>query len=173
MSNHLPELWDIYLSLVPIQQVDLAKYMVIHEHGGLYSDLDVLPLAHPDEIVGDSDYVFDWCSRKGVVANDFLYSRRKRGLPGIFDYFVENLKRIEGIEIYKRWPMRRIFQTSGPDFLTRYVKRSGLKAHVQAISERAFLDPKQRRRRVTVEDPKIRVLHHLSWAPLLLSQNAS
>ena len=93
-------------------------------------------------------------------------------MPGIFDYFVENLKRIEGIEIYTRWPMRRIFQTSGPDFLTRYVKRFGLKVHVRAISERAFLDPKQRRRNVNVEDPKIRVLHHLIWAPLL-AQHAS
>ena len=157
-----PAFWPTYNALpYKIQQLDAAKYMLL-DTGGLVSDLDVLVSAPLDEILGDAPYVFDRCSRKNVVANDFLYVG-PGGLPGILDYFVENLARLERVAVYRHWKMRYIFQTGGPDFFTRYLKRAGLLAYVRALSHRTFLDPKERRREVGDRDAKVRVIHHLSW----------
>lgn len=159
-----PELWDTYKTIRPIQQVDLAKYLVADTCHGIVCDLDVIPLCHADDIVGDRAYLFDRCSRKHIVCNDFMYVGEE-GLPDIVSYFLENLERVEGIHCYEQRRMRRIFQTSGPDFFTRYLKRAGLCKHVEAISNRTFIDPTQKHRSVSAPNPKLEIMHHLSWLP--------
>jgi mannosyltransferase OCH1-like enzyme len=172
IRTHRPELWDMYASLEhPIMCVDFAKLLIADVRGGIVADLDVLPLCHPDHIVGDRDYVFDRCSRPHVVANDFLYVG-EGGLPGIWPYFVENLARVRGIAAYQQRKMRFVFQSTGPDFLTRYIRRAGLSDYVRAISSRTFLDPKEHRRSVSTRDPQIEVVHHLSWRSHVLGANA-
>ena len=64
--------------------------------------------------------------------------------------------------------MRFIFQTTGPDFFTRYLKRAGLDHHVKRLSSRHFVDPKQTSREVINPAAKLKVLHHLSWKPHVL-----
>ena len=68
-----PQLWPRYRRMLPIQRVDVAKYLVADAFGGLVADLDVLPRRPLDKVVGSSPYVFDRCSRKGVTANDFFF----------------------------------------------------------------------------------------------------
>ena len=161
-----PELWDTYGFLEhPIMRVDFAKYLIADAVGGIVADLDVLPLCHLDAIVGDRpSYVFDRCSRKHVVANDFFYVG-SGGLPGFWDYFLENLAHVRSIPVYRTRKMRRVFQATGPDCLTRYLRRTGLDQHVRALSNRTFLDAKEQRRSVSARDPRIAVVHHLSWRP--------
>lgn len=163
-QTEYPELWDTYKTLKPIQRVDLAKYMIADTCHGIVSDFDVIPLVHADDIVGHRPYLFDRCSRKHVVCNDFMYVG-EGGLPGITEYFLENLERIEGIPCYEQRRMRKIFQTSGPDFFTRYLKRAGLCKYVEAISSRSFLDPKEKHRSVCAPSLKLDIVHHLSWLP--------
>ena len=70
--------------------------------GGIVSDLDVVPRCRSlDEIAHGAEYVFDRCSRRGVIANDFFYVGRQ-GLPGIFAYFARNLKRVNAIPAYEQ-----------------------------------------------------------------------
>ena len=167
-----PQLWETYRALrFPIQQVDLLKYMIADNFSRsgqetLVCDLDVLPLCHPDEIVADKDYMFDRCTRKGIVCNDILFVK-SAGLPCIFDYFIENLARVNGIKAYEQRKMRYVFQCGGPDFLTRYIKRAGLSKYVRSISNRTFLEAKQQHRNVFAEDAKVLVIHQLSWRPQL------
>ena len=79
-----PRFLDTYRSLrFPIQRVDAAKYMVVDAFGGIAADLDVLPLAHASDIVRDSPYLFDRCSRARKVCNDFLYAQEPGAFPGI------------------------------------------------------------------------------------------
>ena len=136
--------------------------MIADSYSGVVADLDVLPLASLDEIVGDRSYLFVPCSRKGVIANDLLYT--SQGLPGILEHFRQNLKRLDQIEIYKTWKMRYVFRSTGPDFFTSWVKKAGLQNHVCDICDRTFLDPKQRRRNVKCPRPLVYICHHLSWA---------
>ena len=166
-----PELWNIYRSLkFAIQKVDLAKYMIADSCHGIVCDLDIIPLCHLDNIVGDRPYLFDRCSRKHIICNDFFYVGAG-GLPHIFEQFLTNLQRVNNIPVYQQRRMRYVFHTTGPDFFTRYLKRAGLRGYTQGISNRTFLDPKERHRSVSAEHPKIDVIHHLSWASQLHRQH--
>ena len=149
--------------MLPIQMLDVGKYLVADAIGGLVVDLDVLPRRPLEDIVGASPYVFDRCSRKGVTANDFFYVG-SGGLPGIADALLENLARVDAIPAYKERRLRYIFQSGGPDFFTRFLKKTGLaKKYTRALSNRTFLDPAQRHRDVRVRGAAIDVIHHLSW----------
>ena len=163
-----PQIWSTYRRLkYDIQRVDLAKYMIADAYGGVVADLDTLPRCHVDNIIGENPYLFDRCSRPNIIANDFFYIGGAGGLPGIFDYFTKNLARVNAIPVYQQRKMRYVFHTTGPDFFTRYLKLRGLRDYVQAISNRTFLDPKQRYRSVSTDNPQIDVIHHLSWASQL------
>ena len=85
IRERYPALFDIYRGLrYPVQRVDVAKYAIADAHGGVVCDLDVLPRCHLDDIVV-SPCAFDRCSRRNVIANDFLYP--ETGLVGIFEDF--------------------------------------------------------------------------------------
>lgn len=120
---------------------------------------------------GETHAYFDRCSRKNVVANDIFYVG-VLGLPGIFDDLASNKARLDAIEAYKCRKMRYVFHSTGPDFFSRYLKRTKLDNYVVAISERTFLDRREQHRNASVELPKTRVVHHLSWVPQLSPQNA-
>ena len=163
-----PGLLETYRGLkYDIQRVDIAKYLIADSLGGVVVDLDVMPLTHISNIVADRPYVFDRCSRKGVVANDFFYVAPGQGLPGLVDYFKANLERVGAIPVYEQRKMRYVFHTTGPDFFTRYLKRAGLREYVQALSNRSFLDQRQSHRHIRSPAPKLDIVHHLSWVPQL------
>ena len=166
MKEKYPHMLEEYDALPhAIQKVDLAKYIIADAFGGVVSDLDVIPAAHLDNIVS-APCTFDWCSRAHVIANDFFYT--DIGLPGIFEYFSTNLARIKSIPVYKMWKMRFIFQTTGPDFFTRYLKKSGLNHNAKRLSSREFLDRKEKSRNILNPDAKLNIVHHLSWRPHVL-----
>ena len=169
-----PTLWPTYKNLpYKIQKVDLAKYLVADSsaRGSWVVDLDVVPQCPTLDVLLESDppYVFDRCSRKHVIANDFFYVGAG-GLPGIFEYFLENLKRVDDIAVYAQRRMRYIFHTSGPDFFTRYLKRAGLAQYTRALSDRTFLDARQRHRDTREKGAAVKIVHHLSWADQVRQQ---
>ena len=171
VETRRPEFLDTYDSFkYPIQRLDVAKYLVAHHIGGFVVDLDIVPLpkVRVDDILGRNSppYLFDRCTRKGIVANDIFYVG-VQGLPGIFDDLASNKARLDKIEAYKCRKMRYAFHSTGPDFLSRYLKATGLHRYCTAISQRTFLDPKQAHRNVSADDPKVRIVHHLSWASQL------
>ena len=149
-----------------IQRVDMAKYAIADAFGGVVSDLDVIPLTHLDSIV-TSPCTFDFCSRAHIIANDFFYS--EIGLPCIFEYFATNLARINTFEVYDKWKMRYVFQTTGPDFFTRYLKMAKLNHYAKCLSSRTFLDSRQDHRARQNPDGKLKIIHHLSWKPHVCS----
>ena len=95
--------FDVYHGTrYPVQRVDVAKYAIADAHGGVVYDIVVSPCT------------FDRCSRRNVLANDFLYI--ETGLVGIFEDFAANLARVEAIPVYTHWKMHYVFQTTGPIF---------------------------------------------------------
>ena len=168
-KTQFPDSINVYSSLIPIQRLDLAKYMVAHTYGGVIVDLDVLPLKHLDTFICQP-YLFDRCSRKNIIANDFFYVGCQ-GLPGIVEYFCENLDRVNKIEIYKIWKMRYIFQTSGPDFFSRYLKKNNLDKFTKRLSTRVF--PFSSKRNIVNPDPYLYIEHQLSWTNTLSHVDAS
>jgi hypothetical protein len=121
--------------------------------------LDVIPLAPLDSIVSGRPYVFDRCSRRGVVANDFFYVP-PGGLPGLLEFCADRCAHVEAKSIYKQWKMRGIFYGTGPDCFTAYLKKKGLTSYCLALSDRIF---PQSRRNVYSNCPMLRIEHQLSW----------
>ena len=161
-----PEFWPTYKRLqYKIQKVDMAKYMIADasSSGSWVIDLDVLPKHNLDVLLkDDAPYIFDRCSRKNIIANDIFYVG-PGGLPGILDYCTRNLERVNNIDAYNTRKMRYIFQTTGPDFFTRYLKQTGLSVYTLALSDRTFLEARERHRDVKAKRSYVDVIHHLSW----------
>ena len=171
-KEYYPSLVETFCNLrYPIQQVDLAKYMI----GNLYTpcvvcDLDVIPTQHLEKIPGISNrrpFVFDRCSRRSIVANDFFFIRDSHSLDPLFEYFVSNLKRMDSIQAYKTRKMRYVFHTTGPDFWSRFIKQRGWQSYVEALSTRMFADTKQTKRNVYINNAYLIIEHQLSWCPQL------
>ena len=80
-----------------------------------------------------------------------------------------NLARIRTIPIYAIWKMRYVFQTTGPDFFTRYLKMAKLNHYAKCLSSRTFLDSRQDHRARQNPDGKLKIIHHLSWKPHVCS----
>ena len=163
-KSRYPQFWETYHSLkYNIMRVDAARYIIADTFPySVVADLDVLPLCHLDDFINMQPYVFDRCSRRGVVCNDFFYVGTE-GFPGILEYFVSNLARVDSIPCYKQRVLRYVFHASGPDFFTRYIKKAGLLPYVSALSDRSFLDSKQKHRNITTSEPRLKIIHHLSW----------
>ncbi len=55
--DHYPEMLKVYDDFpYPIQRVDMARYMILDRHGGVYSDLDLIPVTPIDPfLVGSMD----------------------------------------------------------------------------------------------------------------------
>ena len=159
-AEYHPGFYDLFVRLPKITQVDLSKYMVAHAHGGLVVDLDVLPCCDLSFI--SAPYVLDFDCRDRKIANDLFYVD-PGGLPGIVDYFTENWHRKCAIDVYRTWRLRFVFQTSGPDFFTRYLRQRGLHVHARALSTRTV--PQDPTRNRTAQHPLFIIEHRLTWAP--------
>ena len=134
--------------------------MVARAQGGLVVDLDVLPCCRDLSFIS-APYVFDFDSRDRKIGNDLFYMD-PGGLPGILDYFVENWHRKCAIDVYRTWRLRFVFQTSGPDFFTRYLRQRGLHVHACVLSTRTF--PRDPTRNRIAQHPLFTIEHRLTWA---------
>ena len=124
-----------------INRLDMAKYMVANSYGGIIADLDVIPQQSLDKIIKNKTYLFDRCSRKNIIANDFFYVP-KNGLPGLPEFVIKRSRHTKQKKIYNVWKMKSVFYSTGPDALTRYLRNSKLDQHCEAISDRIFKDEK-------------------------------
>ncbi len=54
-----PELEELYLSYPkPVQRADMARYLILHHHGGVYADIDTECMAPLDVIADDTRIIF-------------------------------------------------------------------------------------------------------------------
>ena len=147
-------------------KVDIAKYILGNCFGGVVADLDVVPQKPLSRIVTENSPYFDKCSRKNFVANDFFYVPAG-GLPSILEECRSNVDELSKKEIYRTWKYRYVLRSTGPDFLTKYVKRHALLDRVFGLSSRLFLDPRQTERNVERDGAPLIVYHTASWKPQL------
>ena len=159
-AEYHPGFYDLFGRLPRITQLDVCKYMVAHAQGGLGVDLDVLPCCRDLSFIS-SPYFFDVDSRDRKIGNDLFYVD-PGGLPGVVDYFVENWHRKCAIDVYRAWRLRFVFQTSGPDFFTRYLRQRGLHVHACVLSTRTF--PRDPTRNRIAQHPLFTIEHRLTWA---------
>eukprot|EP01083_Nonionella_stella_P073471 198674_1 len=128
---HLSRFYHGYASFV--QRVDMAKYMILHEHGGIYADLDVGPKhAFLRSLTNNRAF------RRGVVmyetvpigyATDFLTSTPKH------PFLSHLLAEIENVPQTWLFPYWNCMCTIGPLFLTYAVNTYHYKDQLGLIPE--------------------------------------
>ena len=120
----------------PIQKVDLMRWVILYDKGGLYCDMDVINRSGNLDFIKRDTLITKY---KGKYETDVLYFENphhevfqgKNGEDSIFDYFEKNLKQINKKAIYKIWKGRYILQTFGPYAVDRYLKERDFNLHVQ------------------------------------------
>jgi mannosyltransferase OCH1-like enzyme len=68
---------------VPIKRVDVARYFLLHHHGGLYADLDFLFTNPVDELLDGSHHLYFYRSTEAIVKGwQFLGNAFMISAPG-------------------------------------------------------------------------------------------
>jgi mannosyltransferase OCH1-like enzyme len=115
VREHYPDLSRLFYGYPDwIQRVDVARYMILHHHGGIYSDLDIICRRPFDDLLAN-EVVLPKTEPIGV-SNDLILS--EKGHP----FFSNVLAQLEtAFSQWQRWFVPRHFRvmlTTSPLFLT-------------------------------------------------------
>jgi len=129
LINQFPQFKKMYNSVrYPIMKADIMRFLILYKHGGLYSDLDVLPLKNKYSFDKLSFCIYYYTPLdKQHVKNfkpdmEMIYS--PKGNEWLLNYIYHIGKQIKAkskVKIYEQWKVRYIFQTTGPKSLKRYM----------------------------------------------------
>jgi mannosyltransferase OCH1-like enzyme len=128
ISEHYPSYLDFYDAFrYEIQKIDFVRFCILHRHGGFYIDMDMFILKPLDALRG-KEFVFHNIrhvkERWSWIENDFIGSvQGSRLWESAMKECVKNYKEKESIDIYDIWKGRFVLQTTGPRFLSRFIKK--------------------------------------------------
>lgn len=128
ISKHYPKYLDFYQGFrYEIQKIDFVRFCILHKHGGFYIDMDMFILKSFDSL-RSKDYVFHNIrhvqKNYSFIENDFIGSIA--GSPiwlRAMKECVSNYKEKSEMAIYDVWKGRFVLQTTGPKFLSRFIKK--------------------------------------------------
>jgi len=106
----------------PVQRVDFAKYLILYELGGIYTDLDLEPLKDCTPLLNNS--VIFSKSPYEPIQNNCIGT--EKGNPLFFNLMKYSIKQYEEKilnKIYETWKGRFVLQTTGPRMMTRFLKQ--------------------------------------------------
>jgi len=124
-----PDMEELYHRVqYPIQRVDLARWIIIYDQGGLYADLDVVNKSGNVNFIKYDHFI---SKLKFKYEMDIFYFNEPQHylLEKLFQYLISNYDEVTGKEIYKKWKGRYILQSCGAYALDRYWKRYKLNPH--------------------------------------------
>tara|TARA_R100000808_G_C2149413_1_gene157820 strand:- start:1314 stop:2063 length:750 start_codon:yes stop_codon:yes gene_type:complete len=118
-----------------IMKVDIIRFLILFEYGGLYSDLDVIPninnfdfiINQPDKIFISHYYWTPQADDKKIIMDMEVISTVKPLNLHLLNYLIYIPTQIEEknkIKIYDNWKIRYIFQTTGPPSFRRFLKEN-------------------------------------------------
>tara|TARA_A100000172_G_scaffold26561_1_gene15551 strand:+ start:1346 stop:2005 length:660 start_codon:yes stop_codon:yes gene_type:complete len=105
-----------------IQRVDLAKYLILYEYGGIYSDLDLEPINNCNPILNQSILLCE--SPREHCQNNCIGSEKKNPIfLSLIKYSIKQYNEKIKNKIYETWKSRFILQTTGPKMMARFFKQ--------------------------------------------------
>jgi len=124
-----PQAWALFeRQSYPIQRVDLFRYFVLHDFGGLYSDLDIVPIKAVDKYLGPGQiFLVKSANTPSVYTNALMASTTSESARKFWTLMVEHVN---------KWPTTaydtvlsisrhmHIMISTGPMALTSVVTRS-------------------------------------------------
>tara|TARA_Y100000593_G_scaffold67537_1_gene124157 strand:+ start:2357 stop:3055 length:699 start_codon:yes stop_codon:yes gene_type:complete len=125
-----PEYHDLYSNFkYKIQKIDFVRFAILYKYGGMYVDLDMLPLKNPAELLSNNEENLIFHNIRHVkknysyIENDFMASVEKNDFwVKICEYCNEQYFEKMKMDIYDTWKGRFILQTTGPKMLSRFVR---------------------------------------------------
>ena len=113
---------ELYYSVkYPIMKVDIIRFIILHKYGGLYADLDTIPLIKK---LKSSTFIVAEKSRSKRKQYELEIIQSIKGHPYLLeflDYVKSQIEEKDKIQVYVKWKMRYVFQTTGPYSLTRFL----------------------------------------------------
>jgi len=125
--NHLirkyQEFYDLYNSVkYDIMRVDIIRFLILYEYGGLYIDLDCYPVENLKLLECDFAVAKTRLTYKPYEM-EILQSKKNNEILLEYLRYVKNQVIIKNeIAIYKKWKCRYVYQTTGPMCLCRFLK---------------------------------------------------
>jgi mannosyltransferase OCH1-like enzyme len=101
---------------IPIQRVDIARLVILHFEGGIYTDLDVYPGHISTDELCNYRFVAPLANNFHIITNHFLMAERNSTLLQYL--LVESVKRATA-SIWFHY--LHVFWTTGPFFITKMV----------------------------------------------------
>lgn len=130
VARHYPEMLELFRSYPDqIQRVDAVRYLILHHHGGVYSDLDVEAVRNCDELLDLAAFLPP--TKPFGVSNDLMGATQ--GHP-FFARLIDSLD-----QSYDRWQRRwvprhfRVLLTTGSLFVSFVYRRHGLEDGVTLL----------------------------------------
>ena len=137
IRKHYPQYWEMYKDCrYPVMRVDMARILILHFYGGLYSDMDVWPnrstykrqpfavCAVPAGLTAKENAYFDMEVLISNPKNPFLLAW--------MDYIKQQIaERNYRRGVYKTWRARYIYNTTGPYAMGRWLKKVENKDYVE------------------------------------------
>ena len=133
---HYPQYEELYNNVkYPIMKVDIVRFLILHRYGGIYIDMDCIPVIKKLKV---SDFVVAY--KKGLKREHYemeiLQSKKNNYLLLEFlNYVKEQIIEKDKIEIYKTWKARYVYHTTGPYSLTRFLKKNKINPDKYIINE--------------------------------------
>lgn len=116
---------DLYNSFPQyIMKCDLARLLILYEHGGLYLDLDLYPVKSLDDYFEMRDELFvKWSGHTGCYNAIMGCSPKHKIFEEILKHCRDSFLTKSKIDIYQQWTGRFVYQTTGHKMIQRVLKR--------------------------------------------------
>ena len=121
-----PELERLYRSFpYPIQRFDMIRYLILHTYGGVYLDLDMMPVKSLDFLTATQDFVV--CKEPAEAAaihkREYIISNAFMASPPQHKFITFLLQDLMTHKTSFKDRNNAILDTTGPFFMSRVYKR--------------------------------------------------
>ena len=126
-------IYDFYYELrYTWQRIDFIRYVLLNYYGGVYIDLDVHPLPRTilkmvnfDKYITSQDYIlgswYNTKTKKWEITNGVMGFEATK-LTSLINYSIEQVEEKSKLDIYKKWKIRFMLQTTGVRMFKRWCK---------------------------------------------------
>ena len=109
-----------------IMKVDIMRYLILHQYGGLYLDCDIQPVLQSLNL--DIDISVD-------INTEVMQVRKGNPMMlNFLDYVKTQIREKDSILMYRTWNARYVLQTTGPRSLKRFIKENKMKLHSYRVN---------------------------------------
>ena len=130
VKEKLPNYYDFYKSMrYDIQRIDYMRFVILYIYGGIYSDLDLIPIQRFDRLLNQKFFVNTLRdlipNHNEYVQNDFMGSVSGFSLwKHLLHNCEKNYLKKASMEVYDVRKARFVLHTTGPRYFSRIIKKA-------------------------------------------------